>query len=385
MSNAGSMIVEHPGVFIRDELEARGWSNVDLAYILGKSEQQLSPLLNGKRSISTDLAVALGDAFDVSPDFFANLQTLYDLQRAKRPDPGVRTRANWVSTFPVREMIRRGWIEDTEADLLDLQMMRFFNVNSVKSIPFVGDADVYNHAAKKTGYAEITPVQLVWLHRVRVIAQTMNCPPYSRDSLLRELSNIRAHMNDVEDISEIPNLLWKCGVRFVVVQALSGAQIDGVCTWLDDGPVIGISTLRDRMDNFCFVLRHEIEHILHEDGKSERYTHVDVFDEDRDTSHMPDEEKRADDAAAEYLIPQQKLESFIARKGRFISEKDVMAFAARHHIHPSIVIGQIHHHRHKSGDEKAYAWLRKHLSGVRDHFQDWTFRDGWDYVASVGL
>ena len=57
---------------------------------------------------STDMAVALGDAFDVSPDFFANLQTLYDLQRAKRPDAGVRIRANWVSAFPVREMIRRG-------------------------------------------------------------------------------------------------------------------------------------------------------------------------------------------------------------------------------------------------------------------------------------
>ncbi|NJO33294.1 MAG: HigA family addiction module antidote protein [Rhodospirillales bacterium] len=121
MSTADTRPVEHPGVFIREELVARGWDQVDLAYILDIKVQQLSPLLNGKRDITPDMAVALGDAFDVPADFFANLQKLYDLQKAKRPDPGVRTRASWVGTFPVREMIRRGWIEDTEADLLDLQ------------------------------------------------------------------------------------------------------------------------------------------------------------------------------------------------------------------------------------------------------------------------
>ncbi len=386
MLNAEIMIVEHPGVFIRDELDARGWEQVDLAYILGMSVQQLNPILNGKHKITPDMAIALGDAFDVSPEFFANLQKLYDLQSAKRPDPGVRTRANWVKTFPVREMIRRGWIEDTEADLLDLQMMRFFNKNSVEDIPFVGNGEVYRHAAKKTGsYDEITPIQGVWLHRVRMIAQSMECPTYSKDKLINALPEIRAHMNDKEDLAEIPHLLWKCGVRLVVVEPLSGAKIDGVCTWLSDEPVIGISTLRNRMDNLCFVLRHEIEHILNEDGKYETYTHVDNFDDDRDVNQLPDEEKRADEAAAEFLIPQQKLTSFMARKGKFISEKDVLAFAARHHIHPAVVIGQIQHRRHKAGDEKAFAWLRKNLSSIRGYFMDWEYRDGWGHVAPVGL
>jgi HTH-type transcriptional regulator/antitoxin HigA len=385
MSTAEIMTVEHPGVFILEELEARGWEQVDLAYILGMTVQQLNPILKGKHKITPDMAVALGDAFDVSPEFFLNLQKLYDLQLAKRPDPGVRTRANWVKTFPVREMIRRGWIQDTEADLLDLQMMRFFNTNSVQDIPFIGDGEVYKHAAKKTGYDEITPVQLVWLHRVRVIAQMMESPAYSKEKLLKALPDIRAHMNDKDDLAELPHLLWKCGVRLVVVEPLAGAKIDGVCTWLDDQPVIGISTLRNRMDNLCFVIRHEIEHILNEDGKRETYTHVDNFDDDRDVNQMPDEEKRADEAAAEFLIPQQKLTSFMARKGKFISEKDVMAFAARHHIHPSIVIGQIQRRRYNAGDERAFAWLRKHLSGIRNYFMDWDYRDGWGYVAPVGL
>jgi len=179
VSNFESSTVEHPGFFIREELEARGWDQMDLAYILGISVQQLSPLLNGKRDISVDMAAALGDAFDVPAEFFANLQKLYDLNKAKQPDLGVKTRANWVRTFPVRQMIRRGWIEDTEADLLDVQMIRFFGTNSVSDIPFVGTSEVAAHAPKKTGYEEISPTQLVWLHRVRIIASTMDCPPYS--------------------------------------------------------------------------------------------------------------------------------------------------------------------------------------------------------------
>lgn len=79
--------IDHPGTFILEELEAREWTQVDLAYILGKSPSQLNPILKGKGNISPEMAFALGDAFDVSPEFFANLQKQYELQQAKRPDP----------------------------------------------------------------------------------------------------------------------------------------------------------------------------------------------------------------------------------------------------------------------------------------------------------
>ena len=125
--------VDHPGTFIVEELGARNWHQVDLAYILGMKPQQLHPILTGKASITPDLAAALGDAFDMPAEFFANLQKQYDLNKVKPVDPGVRTRATWLSVFPVREMIKRGWIEDTEPGLLDLQMC--FLVNGLKTFP----------------------------------------------------------------------------------------------------------------------------------------------------------------------------------------------------------------------------------------------------------
>ncbi|MEM6306608.1 MAG: HigA family addiction module antitoxin, partial [Pseudomonadota bacterium] len=112
MTQLGIIAPEHPATFIVEELEARGWAKSDLAYILGKSPQNLSRILNGKVDVSAEMAVSLGEAFDVPAEFFANLQKLYDLGQAKQPDPGVKTRAVWSSHFPVREMIGRGWIED---------------------------------------------------------------------------------------------------------------------------------------------------------------------------------------------------------------------------------------------------------------------------------
>lgn len=135
--------VPPPGYFIKEELEARSWTQRDLAYVLGVPEQAVNLILSGKRGISADMAKALGEAFDVEAEFFTNLQRSYDLSLAKDPDPGVARKARLQSKYPVREMIKRGWLIDAHADLLEAQMARFFEKNSTEEIPF------FAHAAKK--------------------------------------------------------------------------------------------------------------------------------------------------------------------------------------------------------------------------------------------
>lgn len=379
MANATAMPIDHPGTFIVEELDARGWAQVDLAYVLGMSPQQLSPILSGKRDITPDMATALGDAFDMPAEFFANLQKMYDLHKAKRPDPGVRTRATWLSTFPVREMIKRGWIEDTDPALLDLQMLRFFGKNRMEEIPFIGEGEILPHAARRSGYDDMTPIQYVWLHRVKKIAEGMECPAYFEERLHTSLPKIRAHMLDKDDLIHIPAILKECGVRFVLVEALSGSKIDGVCVWLNDQPAIGMTTRLDRLDNFCFVLRHEIEHVLNGHGKDATFTPVDEISGEQEENDLPEIERIANEAAAEFLIPKKYLDSFIARKSPFISENDVLAFAARMEINPSVVVGQIQNRT------KHYAWLRKYQKSIRNYLLDWEFKDGWGFQAPTGL
>lgn len=380
MAKTKTALIDHPGEIIAEELEARGWSQSDLAFILDMLPQQLNSLLTGKTGISNDLAVALGDAFDMPAEFFANLQKIYDLSRAKKPDPGVKTRASWLAVFPVREMIKRGWIEESESGLLDLQMIRFFGKNRIEDIPFVGSGSITAHAAKKSNYDGTTPIQYAWLHRVKKIAESMDCPAYSEQKLRGSLSAIRAHMMDLDDLIEIPDILRKCGVRLVFVEALHGSKIDGVCVWLDGHPVIGMSLRMDRLDNFCFVLRHECEHILRGHGRAETFSPVDEFDgEYEGNNSLPEEEILANAASGEFCVPRQQLNSFVVRKSPFISENDVLAFSARMEIHPAIVIGQI------QNKTKKYAWLRKYQTSIRQYLMDWKHKDGWGFDAPSGL
>lgn len=373
--------VEPPGVFIEDELEARGWSKSDLAYALHMLPAQLSPILSGKTGISPTMARALGDVFDVSPEFFANLNSMYQLSKTPVADPGVQKRARWLDAFPVREMIQRGWIEDGDPNLLDPQMLRFFEQDRVEDIPFVGNGGIFAHAARKQSYTEaMTPVQYAWLQRVRLVASEIDAPRYDETGLRNALPGIRAHMQSKDDLQDIPTILRDCGVRLVFVEALPRGKIDGICAWLDDQPVIGLTLARDRLDNFCFVLRHEIEHILRGDGKKASFMPPDDLTAEflRDEG-LPEEERAANAAAAEFLVPQAQLDSFMARKGQYISEKDVLAFAARLRINPSVVVGQIQYRRNR------YDWLRKYQKGMRGHVTGWKFTDGWKQPFPVAL
>src|SRR6266545_5636575 len=239
--------IRHPGSYIKEEMEARGWLQRDLAFILGCPEQAVNMILSGKRGISPDMANALGEAFDVSPEFFANLQKAHDLAHAKAPDPSVAVRRDMQNTYPVREMIKRGWIKLSDATTLETQLVRYFRVGGPTEIPHMV------HAAKKTedDDVRVKATQLAWLFRVRQIAEGIAVPPYSEKALIKALDDLRSLLQEPEGVRHVPKILAACGVRFVLVEKLPNAKIDGVCFWLDDArPIIGMTLRYDRINNF---------------------------------------------------------------------------------------------------------------------------------------
>ena len=77
-------IPTHPGDVLREEfLEPMAISQTLLAEKLGISVQRINELVNGKRGITAETAWLLAGAFGTTPEFWANLQTNYDLARAR--------------------------------------------------------------------------------------------------------------------------------------------------------------------------------------------------------------------------------------------------------------------------------------------------------------
>jgi antitoxin HigA-1 len=74
----------HPGEHLAEELRALRMSAAELARKLGVPTNRITQILNGTRAITGDTALRLGHFFGTSPQFWLNLQTLYDLRRAEQ-------------------------------------------------------------------------------------------------------------------------------------------------------------------------------------------------------------------------------------------------------------------------------------------------------------
>jgi addiction module HigA family antidote len=82
MSHRKKLPPIHPGELLRDELEEIGTSLNELARALRVPMNRISGLVNGRRSITADTAMRLARYFGTSPQFWLNLQTVYDLEVA---------------------------------------------------------------------------------------------------------------------------------------------------------------------------------------------------------------------------------------------------------------------------------------------------------------
>ena len=75
-------IATHPGEMIKDELKERGMTQKQLAAETGIKPSVLSETVNGKRSVSLTVAVALEKALGIPADIWMNMQTQFDLDTA---------------------------------------------------------------------------------------------------------------------------------------------------------------------------------------------------------------------------------------------------------------------------------------------------------------
>ena len=71
----------HPGeILIEEFLKPMGISQYRLAKDISVPPRRINEIVHGKRSISADTALRLGRFFGISPQFWLNLQTRFDLE-----------------------------------------------------------------------------------------------------------------------------------------------------------------------------------------------------------------------------------------------------------------------------------------------------------------
>lgn len=74
----------HPGGVVKDCIEDLGLSVTDAAKVLDVTRPTLSRVINGRSTISPEMAIRLSKAFGSTPEMWLRMQTAYDLAQARR-------------------------------------------------------------------------------------------------------------------------------------------------------------------------------------------------------------------------------------------------------------------------------------------------------------
>ncbi len=248
-------------------------------------------------------------------------------------------------------MYKRGWLKGIVGSLQEAKD-QIEDVLPQFAAP-VGNSSkhpVLNRQNVRCGSKMDDAALTAWKIRVMSVASREKIPVYQSGTVNEDFLEQVVKLSYFDDgLKLAAEFLRKSGIHLIVEPHLAKTFLDGAAMRLSDTSRIVALTLRyDRLDNFWFVLLHELAHIaLHIDsGKCESI--VDNLDE-ASTEKI---EKEADAMALESLIPSSDWRTASARKRP--SAEGIIAFAEAHRIHPAIPAGRI---RREHNDYKKFSNL----------------------------
>ncbi len=83
-NNMTSSELIHPGEMIKDEINARGLTQKELAQKMGVSYTVFNEILNGKRPVTTEYALLLEAVLGTDANIWIGLQAAYNMQKVKK-------------------------------------------------------------------------------------------------------------------------------------------------------------------------------------------------------------------------------------------------------------------------------------------------------------
>jgi HTH-type transcriptional regulator/antitoxin HigA len=357
--------VFHVGKYVKDELHTRGWTQFDLACIMGRKVAEVNNLMTGRRRLSPEMAQELGVIFGTGAEHWLGLDNAYQLSQTDYVDRAVVLRSELFS-YPIKEMQKRGWIAETR-DAVELQeeLDRFLNNDLGKPVSDNYDLPLGVSFKRTIKESDLNNSEKAWLARATHLAKACPVNNFIENNIPKLKAELRRLAAKTQAVHRVPELLTGTGIRYVVVEPLPNVKIDGAAFWLDaSSPVIAMSLRFDNIGSFWFALLHELDHIEHRDAFS--------FD-DLQSKPNDEAEQRASDNAANLLVPKQELEAFIRSCAPRYSEARINNLATRIQVHPGIIVGQLQHR-----GELSFAAHRKLMTKVRDLVVQLAFTDGWD-------
>lgn len=334
----------HPGILLKDELDACGINQKDFATEIGMQKTMLNEIVKGKRPITADLAVLLERTLGVSADYWLRFQSQYDLDLARIKEKNVQKLINidiWKiikEYVPINYFKKLGYlVDDLKTDISKIKEV--YVINNVDDLVGLSAEQKYSLFRKSDKLKINEKNVLAWNVVAKYEANKQlvkSFHPEKLSLLVQDLQEV--FFNNQDAVTQVKNKLNDYGIKFVLVQKLEQTPIDGYTFWSGDNPTIALTLRHNRIDNFAFTVMHELGHIdLHMKGDKQQH----FFDLTTKNSHLEQIEKEADEYAKINLIP-QSIWLNIYETGNF-SDQMILDFSNKNKIHPAIILGRICH------------------------------------------
>ncbi len=325
-----------PLVLIQSRI-AKGLSQKDLGDILKMTQQQIQ-----RYEATNYMGASLSRLIEIADVLEVSVQEIWGESEPKNgnsifswnnPDS-----VDW-NKFPIKEMISRDWLDLNQHKSPTMAVQDFF-INSA-------GPQYISALHRKKFHGENTPNEyalLAWQARVldkaREEVESGNIAEFDHsDTWVTDIVKLSAESNAPIKVKEY---LASKGIALIIEKHLKGTYLDGAAMLLETGtPVVALTLRYDRLDNFWFVLFHELGHVFLHLFDSLR---MDFFDEENVTEN--DEiEREADQFALDKLISSKSWESCLSRFS--MTKESVETDAKNLGIHPSIIAGRIRKERKK--------------------------------------
>lgn len=331
--------VFHPGVTLAEKLSEMEMSIKEFAIRTSKPEKTIIAIINGKSSITTEMAVSFENVTRIPASFWLRKQQAYDeFVERKHRETVAAASADWMRCFPVSEMIKRGWMTPATTIEEKVQaLFSFFAISSEKAW-----RDYYMNQELKVSFrislasAKEPHAMSAWLRRGEVQAAEISLEQrYDEKILKAELANMKRLMTAEDDdfFCKLQGLCAKCGIKLISTECLPKAPISGATRWINDVPVIQLSNRYKRYDIFWFTFFHEVGHILLHGKK-------DIFLEQAcGFEQNSKKEQEADRFASNLLLPLKEERTIV--ESRDYSVPAIKNFAIQFGTHPAIIVGRL--------------------------------------------
>ena len=293
--------ISHPGEVLKCELDERSMSQKELADVIGKATPVINDIIKGKRDINVEIAVLLEAVFEnIKAETWLNLQNQYDLQKIRNQEMIQRLQSSIKAWNSLKTLVNVNYLKKRLELGKDIKenidkICSFLGVESVDELKNkISSISSYFRKSEsyQTDYVNLMTWIAIVRHRSEEILLNKSFSISSLDELTKAINLILFDNNNT--IPRIEKILAQYGIKFIEERKLEKMPVDGYSFWEGDNPTIVITKRLNRIDNFAFVLFHELGHIclhlLDEKNRNQDFIETDPNSRNEQKNKMYEEE-----------------------------------------------------------------------------------------------